>query len=148
MHLSSQPLGRLRSRGPQFQGSPTKSSRNSVSKEKGRHGGMHLSSQLWQKESQSRLTKAKRKTISKITKAKRARGITQAVEHQPSKCEALNLNSSTEKKILKRGRETQTRVPALSYQMKPYVMLTMQQGGPLQMLRRCQTISQIYLLSV
>jgi hypothetical protein len=36
--------------------------------------------------------------ISKITKGKRAGGITQVIECMPSKCKALNSNPSTLKK--------------------------------------------------
>jgi hypothetical protein len=40
---------------------------------------------------------AKNKTISKITRATRAGGVAQVVQHLLSKCEALNSNSSTAK---------------------------------------------------
>jgi hypothetical protein len=45
---------------------------------------------------QARMSK-KQDPISKITRAKRADGMTKVVEHLPSKCKALNSNSSTTK---------------------------------------------------
>jgi hypothetical protein len=43
----------------------------------------------------------KQEPISKITREKKAKGMTQGVEHLPSKCEALSPHPSTTKKILK-----------------------------------------------
>jgi hypothetical protein len=51
----------------------------------------HKTGDLW-----SRLASAKSKTLSpKITRAKRAGGMAQAVEHLSSKCQALSSNTST-----------------------------------------------------
>jgi hypothetical protein len=47
---------------------------------------------------------AKSKTISKITRAKRAGGLAQEVECLPSKCKALISNPSTAKIILNKGK--------------------------------------------
>jgi hypothetical protein len=52
---------------------------------------IEVQDQSWQVES-----------ISKITKAKRAEGVAQAVEHWLCKCEALSSNSSTTKKTPKK----------------------------------------------
>jgi hypothetical protein len=41
--------------------------------------------------------------ISRITRAQRAAGVARALEHLPSKCEALSLNLSTSKKKKKRS---------------------------------------------
>jgi hypothetical protein len=45
--------------------------------------------------SQSRPAWAKSETISKITRTRRAGGLVQAIEHLPSKCEALSSNPNT-----------------------------------------------------
>jgi hypothetical protein len=81
---------------------------------KGGHGGMHLSSQQWQKPkiggSQSRLVWAKvRDPISKITRAKRAGSVTQTAEQLPSQFKALSSNPSSAKKKKRRKRTKRTK---------------------------------------
>jgi hypothetical protein len=47
------------------------------------------------------LGRGEAKSIFKITKAKRAGGMAQTIDHQPSKCKALSSNPSTAKNKIK-----------------------------------------------
>jgi hypothetical protein len=54
------------------------------------------------------MVQAKQETISKITRERRAGGMTQAVEHLPGKFKALSSNPSTTKKEKKKNLKSAT----------------------------------------
>jgi hypothetical protein len=99
--LPSQLHERLRWGGSWIQDSPELSLQNSVSTKKARHGSVPVISATVGSINRIRVQASpgkKQDPISGITRAKRAKGVTWAVEHLPCKCKGLSSNTSPRKK--------------------------------------------------